>query len=273
MTTRTFRRRLPLLLGLALVGVALGVLISRGHTSVTRARLERSLPTTFARRYVQQAALLGHKGITVGSLHARSQCDKGGPNVADEGPGNNWICMMTWKDTNLDPTVLPGKFELNVHSNDCYTVGGPSKIVGLATITDARGNDVANPVFEFDGCFDPHGTNRPTGVNIPTPPPTTPTVAALALPQGTVTIDGHGVAFLPLTCSAGSGGCAGTIGIALDGRSVGSRTFAVAAGKSGTLGFALPAAARRAGTKLTVTAKPVIGTATNATSTVVLAAG
>ncbi|GAA3290792.1 hypothetical protein GCM10020218_062250 [Dactylosporangium vinaceum] len=33
--------------------------------------------------------------------------------------------------------------------------GGPSKLVGLATITDTHGNDVTNPVFELDGAFDP----------------------------------------------------------------------------------------------------------------------
>jgi hypothetical protein len=27
----------------------------------------------------------------------------------------------------------------------------PSKIVGLATVTDSHGHDVPNPVFEFDG--------------------------------------------------------------------------------------------------------------------------
>ena len=52
-----------------------------------------------------------------------------------------------------------GKFELNVHSNDCYTASGPSKLTGFLTITDARGREVTNPVFEFDGCFDPGGDN------------------------------------------------------------------------------------------------------------------
>ena len=58
-----------------------------------------------------------------------------------------------------DDTQTPqdGKFELQVKSNSCYTAGGPSKLVGLAVITDTHGADVPNPVFEFDGCFDPNG--------------------------------------------------------------------------------------------------------------------
>src|SRR5262245_56245798 len=172
-------RRLVLITAAIVVvaGVAVGALASVSKSSVTRARLERSLPQTFANLYVQQAKLLGHKGVTVQSLHARAQGDKGGPNVADVGPGADWICLMKWHDPNIDQTLLPGKFEMNVHSNDCYTAGGPSKIVGLLTITDKHGNDVPNPVFEFDGCFDPHASDRPTGVTIEpnttssTPPP------------------------------------------------------------------------------------------------------
>src|SRR3954454_16384565 len=188
MRTLSLRRIVAGLVIVLLVGIALALLISTSKSNVTRSRLERSLPQTFANLYVQQAKILGHKGITVKSLHARTQCDKGGPNVADHGPGADWICLMTWNDPYLDPTLLPGKFEANVHSNDCYTAGGPSKIVGLLTITDKHGNDVPNPVFEFDSCFDPNAATRPTGVTFPTTTSsssTTPAPAALGLPHGT----------------------------------------------------------------------------------------
>jgi hypothetical protein len=79
---------------------------------------------------------------------------------------------MSWKDPNVPLPDGSGKFEVNAHSNDCYTAGGPSKLVGLQTITDAHGDDVPNPVFEFDSCFDPHSSNAPTGVAIATPTPT-----------------------------------------------------------------------------------------------------
>jgi hypothetical protein len=151
---------------------ALLVLGGCGGSDVTKARLERNLPQTFANLYVQQAQLLGHKGITVSSLHAQAQCDKGGPKVADRGPGADWICLMRWTDPNVPLPDGSGKFELSAHSNDCYTAGGPSKLVGLQTITDVHGNDVPNPVFEFDSCFDPHSSTAPTGVVIPTPTPT-----------------------------------------------------------------------------------------------------
>jgi hypothetical protein len=40
-------------------------------------------------------------------------------------------------------------------------------LTGLITITDTHGKDVDNPVFEFDSCFDPNGSNEPTGVTVP----------------------------------------------------------------------------------------------------------
>ena len=167
------RRTVIALLTVLVVAVGIGVAAAAtgGGSTVTRARLERSLPQTFANLYAKQAKMLGHQGVTPASLHAKAMCDKHGADVADVGPGADWVCLMSWTDPNVPmPTEGYGKFELNVHSNDCYTAGGPSKLTGYLTITDTKGREVDNPVFEFDGCFDPNGSNKPTGVNIPPPP-------------------------------------------------------------------------------------------------------
>jgi hypothetical protein len=175
---------------------------------------------------------------------------------------------MTWHDPNMDETLLPGKFELNVHSNDCYTAGGPSKLVGLFTITDLRGRSVPNPVFEWDTCFNPNGSNRPTGVtvtaNTTTTTATTPAVteAALTLPHGAVRPDAHGRIAPLLSCSAGEGGCAGTVTATADGRDAGSFTYVLKPGQAQVAHFQLSRTARR----LTLRARPVIGaTATSVT--------
>jgi hypothetical protein len=136
---------------LAVAGV-LG-LSACGGPDVTRPRLEASLAPTFANLYVQQAGILGHPGVTLASIGAKASCDRGGPKVRDVGPGADWICMIHWQDD--QSAEQDGKFEVQVRSNSCYTAGGPSKLVGLQTITDRSGKDVPNPVFEFDGCFDP----------------------------------------------------------------------------------------------------------------------
>ena len=269
-----FNRRT--LLPVAIVLIVGAVVVALGSTSksdVTKARLERSLPATFANRYVAQAKLLGHRGITVQSLKAKTSCDKGGPNVADQGPGADWICLMSWSDPNVPLPDGAAKFELNVHSNDCYTAGGPSKFVGTLTITDAHGHDVPNPAFEFDGCFDPKTSNAPTGVDFAKPASAslTPTQqaaahAALTLPSGTMAADGKGVVAPSLHCSAGRDGCAGTLTATAGGRTV-STTYALAADDRQPIKLALPAGTTG---PVTLKATPVIGTVAKPTSTVTL---
>jgi hypothetical protein len=143
------------LLGTVAALTSVALLASCGTTDITRSRVENALAPTFANLYVQQAVILGHPGVTIASTAASATCDRGGPNVADKGPGADWICMIHFTDDTH--TAQDGKFELQIKSNSCYTAGGPSKLVGLITITDTHGNDVPNPVFEFDGCFDPNG--------------------------------------------------------------------------------------------------------------------
>ena len=139
--------------GFIATAILLVALTACGATDVTRARLENAVAPTFTNLYVQQAAILGHTSVTKDSIAAHATCDRGGPKVADEGPGADWICIIHFTDdTN---TAQDGKFEVQVKANSCYTAAGPSKLVGLATITNTRGVDVTNPVFEFDGCFDP----------------------------------------------------------------------------------------------------------------------
>jgi hypothetical protein len=174
-----------------------------GGSSVTAPRLERSLAVDFANLYADQAKLLGHRGITPDSLGARAMCDKGGAVEADVGPGSNWNCLVSWTDPN-NPMPLEGygKFEVSVHSNGCYTAGGPSKLVGFQTITDRKGRVVTNPVYEFDGCFDPNGDNTPTGNEFP---------SLLNVTTTALLPDADNRVSLQVSCGTGSTGCTGTV--------------------------------------------------------------
>jgi hypothetical protein len=264
------------LLPAAIVLIAGALLIALGSSSksdVTKARLERSLPTTFSNLYVQQAALLGHRGISVKSLHAKASCDKGGPKVADHGPGSDWICLMAWSDPNVPLPDGSAKFELNVHSNDCYTAGGPTKFVGPLSITDAKGRDVTNPVFEFDGCFNPKGSDAPTGLDFSKPgsPSLTPSQqaaapAALTLPSGTMASDAHGEIAPTLNCSAGQAGCAGTLTATAGSKSV-TTNYVLGPDDHQPIKLALPPGTTGA---VRLKAEPVIGTAPTPASTFTL---
>lgn len=239
-----------LVLGVA-AGAAILGLSACGGSDVTQARLERSLPATFANLYVQQAKILGHENVTVGSLHARAECDKGGLKVEDRGTGADWICLMNWKDPNLPLPDGTGKFELNVHSNDCYTAAGPSRLIGLVMITDPQGKDVPNPVFEFDACFDPNATNAATGVIFP---------SILTLPSDPLEpVSGRRVA-PEVTCSLGHAGCRGTLKATLAGRTLGTSNYSLAPGAKYKPTFTLPGGARTNGGEIVLVAKPTTGT-------------
>jgi len=139
----------------ALGAAAVAGLIAAGRPDVTRARLEQSLTPDYTNLYLQQAKILGHPEFTAVTLALSTVCDRGGPKVADVGPGADWICHIMFTDQT--GKRQDGKFELNAKSNSCYVATGPSRINGPVTITDTKGRDVLNPVFEFDACYDPAG--------------------------------------------------------------------------------------------------------------------
>ena len=215
----------------AIVGLASAVTAGGSTSTVTRARLEKALPVVFANTYVDQAHILG-RNVTAASLHAKAMCDKHGPDVADNGPGGDWNCLMSWTDPQVPmPPEGYGKFELNVHSNDCFTASGPSKLTGFLTITDKHGKDVTNPLFEFDGCFDPNSDNIATGVFYP---------SLFAVTSPNLTPDGHGRTRVKATCGTGAQGCAGTV-VATAGKvDLGTMPFKLKEEATGTLRLPVP---------------------------------
>lgn len=234
---------------LLLAGLTVGALAAGGGSTVTRARLERSLPATFSQLYVQRASMLGRSGLTPGSLHAKAMCDKHGPDVADVGPGADWVCLMSWDDPQVPmPPEGYGKFEVNVHSNDCYTVGSPSKLTGYLTMTDVEGREVTNPVFEFDGCFDPGSSDAPTGVSFPSLVSVTSTTAA-------TDADGH--PSVQLGCGTGADGCAGTVVATVGGTRLGSVPFRIKEEATATLTF--PGTIPAGTTEVELTVRPTTG--------------
>lgn len=204
---------IAVLLAVGLGGVAVA---TGGGSTITQARLERSVTASFANVYSQEAAIVGHRGITPASLHATAMCDKG-PGVAQSGPGTSWNCLTSWTDPNVPmPPAGYGKLELTVHSNGCYTVGSPSSLIGYQTITDAHGRTVNNPAYEFDGCLDPHGDNTPTGVTFP---------STVTVTSTTATPDAGGRIRVGLACGVGHGGCSGTVTATAGSTTIGTASF------------------------------------------------
>jgi len=220
-----------------LVAVGLGgvaVATSSGST-ITVPRLDRAVATSFSNVYAQEAAIEGHTGITPSSLQAKAMCDRG-PNLPQSGPGATWNCLMSWSDPNVPmPPTGYGKFELNVHSNGCFTVGSPSSLIGYQTITDRRGRTVTNPAYEWDTCLDPASDNTPTGTTFP---------SALTITSTTVNVAADGTVGVDLACGVGAGGCQGKVAAVTDsGTALGTVDLAMTEQATAHLTFptALPA--------------------------------
>ena len=230
---------------LAVGGLGSAVMATSGGSNITRARLERSLPVTFANVYADQAKLLGHLGVTPASLNTKAMCDKGGTTQPDAGPGATWVCLMSWTDPNKSlPSEGYGKFELNVHSNGCYTAIGQTKTVGFLTLTDTTGKTVSNPAFEFDSCFDPHGDNNPTGVYFP---------SLLTILNTELTLDSQGRPSLQLSCGTGDKGCSGTVSATAGSVDLGAVQLSLKEETTTTVTF--PTAVRAGTTDVTFTIK------------------
>lgn len=136
-----------------IVAVVLGV-SGCGSSGITGDRLNRAVAPTFANLYVLQQSLRGRK-VTAASLNSRADCGRGGPETADNGAGNDWLCTVTWFNTGPNIAVT-ASYQVHVQTNGCYTADGdgPADLNGRQLITAADGATVTNPLWQFDGCFD-----------------------------------------------------------------------------------------------------------------------
>ena len=146
--------------------------------------------------------------------------------------------------------VSPVRWVAGSTSNGCYTAGGPSKLVGFATLTDTRGRVVANPVSEFDGCFDLSGDTSATGVTFPSLLSST-TTALLPDAQGRVS--------LQLSCGTGSSGCEGTVRARSGRIRLGRLPFTIKEEQSATLTFPTPVPSQAGAVTFTVRTTSGVG--------------
>ena len=136
-----------------IVAVVLGA-SGCGSSGITADRLNRAVAPTFANLYVLQQSLRGRK-VAAASLNSRADCGRGGPETADSGAGNDWLCTVTWFNTGPNIAVT-ASYQVHVQTNGCYTADGdgPADLNGRQLITAADGATVTNPLWQFDGCFD-----------------------------------------------------------------------------------------------------------------------
>jgi ABC-2 type transport system permease protein len=148
------RAVLPLAAVLAVsVGVIAGATTASG-SGIDKAKLDRSLATAFAHLYRMQTGELHRPGVTEALLRTSASCDKGGALVDDNGPGNDWRCVVTW---HLPGASITGSaiYQLDVKPEGRYVADGdgPQEVNGFFQVHTATG-DAPNPLWQFDGLVD-----------------------------------------------------------------------------------------------------------------------
>ena len=124
-------------------------------SGIDAAKLEGSLATSFAHIYPVQTHEVYHLSVTAEQLRATAQCTKGAGLVAQDGPGNDWRCSVTWHLPGVSAATGQAIYQLDVNANGRYVADGdgPNEVNGYFVVHTQYG-DAPNPLWEFDGLVD-----------------------------------------------------------------------------------------------------------------------
>ncbi len=145
---------LPLAGLLAATISVVAVATDAGSSGITQDKVQRSLATAFAHLYRYQQAQMRQPPVTEAQLRPSATCDKSEGLGAQEGPGNDWRCTVSWAVPGYDATAQ-AIYQLTVAANGRYTADGdgPVQLNGYFLIVTG-GKPVPNPLWQFDGNVD-----------------------------------------------------------------------------------------------------------------------
>jgi ABC-2 type transport system permease protein len=145
---------LPLAGLVALTAVVVSVATPAKGSGIEQAKVQDSLATAYAHLYRLQTRELHRPDVTEAQLRATASCDKGGDRVLDEGPGNDWRCVVSW---HLPGATAVGTaiYQLDVTADGRYVADGdgPKEVNGYFQVRTPTG-DAPNPLWQFDGNVD-----------------------------------------------------------------------------------------------------------------------
>ena len=123
--------------------------IGCGPSPITAPRIETALATTFANLIQIQISRLGLPAMLPTELTASASCRR---LTAGSSTGSgDWVCTVVWQGPNR--RQIRDIYDLFVGTDGCYTATVEGGALGGPVLQDAKGGDVRNLLFSFDGCF------------------------------------------------------------------------------------------------------------------------
>ncbi len=135
----------------ALAILTVAALAASGCSShaITSSALQQAVGSTYQRLYLLQQEELGH--VPSPTPDGTAQCLRTG-STGHSGPGS-WTCTVHFPYP--DGHLVPLSFDVEVQPVGCYVATGAPAIVGQLKLLTPSGRSVTNPLYAFDGCFDP----------------------------------------------------------------------------------------------------------------------
>ncbi|MFK4090047.1 ABC transporter permease [Kribbella sp. NPDC020789] len=139
------------LLPLVVLFGATTVVVGATGSGISQEKVQRSVATSFAHLYRLQTQQLNRPAVTEDQLATSAVCTKGADQVAADGPGNDWRCVVSW---HLPGVEAAGSaiYQLDINPLGRYVADGdgPKEVNGFFLVRTPAG-DEPNPLWQFDG--------------------------------------------------------------------------------------------------------------------------
>ncbi len=140
-----------------LLAATIGVLAATtgaAGTGIDQDKVQRSVATAFGHLYRLQEQQLHRPAVTEAQLQTTASCTKSEGLAAQEGPGNDWRCTVSW---HIPGVAITGQaiYQLDVTANGRYIADGdgPKEVNGYFLVQTPDGT-APNPLWQFDGNVD-----------------------------------------------------------------------------------------------------------------------
>jgi ABC-2 type transport system permease protein len=137
----------------AVVIAALALGCSIGPTGVTAYRVAYAVGREFNNVTLLQQQLIGRHVPANAGLYVQPSCNRRAAKAIGPGDWNCNIYVYLPQPNSVPYQLTSVEYDVSVQYNGCYKAQSPPAFLGGATMLDAAGHSVTNPLFIVYGCF------------------------------------------------------------------------------------------------------------------------